>query len=34
MSSDGSIQRELLPAQFVEGTIVLPGMTTGSTNPD
>jgi outer membrane PBP1 activator LpoA protein len=34
MRSDGSIQRELLPAQFVEGTIVVPGLTTGSTSPD
>jgi outer membrane PBP1 activator LpoA protein len=34
MRSDGSIQRELLPAQFVEGTIVLPGLTTGGTSPD
>lgn len=34
MRSDGSIQRELLPAQFLEGAIILPGVTLGSTITD
>ncbi|MDO9477035.1 MAG: penicillin-binding protein activator, partial [Pseudohongiella sp.] len=34
MRNDGSIQRELLPAQFVEGSIVLPSAASGSSSID
>ncbi|MDP3515830.1 MAG: penicillin-binding protein activator [Pseudohongiella sp.] len=34
MRNDGSIQRELLPAQFVEGSIVLPSTASGSSSID